>query len=52
MYRGIRVLYLFNRLRRILYYSNVHPIFGVIQAGVYRGSWRLDVRIMDVQSYL
>ena len=26
----------------------VHPIFGVIQAGVYRGGWRLDVRIMDV----
>ena len=26
----------------------VHPIFGVIQAGVYRGVWRLDVRIMDV----
>ncbi|WP_308262485.1 hypothetical protein [Prevotella sp.] len=26
----------------------VHPIFGVIQAGGYRGGWRLDVRIMDV----
>ncbi len=26
----------------------VHPIFGVIQAGVYRGGWHLDVRIMDV----
>ena len=26
----------------------VHPIFGVIQAGVYREGWRLDVRIMDV----
>ena len=26
----------------------VHPIFGVIQAGVYRGGWRLDVRIMNV----
>ena len=26
----------------------VHPIIGVIQAGVYRGGWRLDVRIMDV----
>ena len=24
----------------------VHPIFGVIQAGVYRGGWRLDVRII------
>ena len=24
----------------------VHSIFGVIQAGVYRGGWRLDVRII------
>ena len=35
----------------ILFYM-VHPIFGVIQAGVYRGGWCLDVRIMDVQFYL
>ena len=35
----------------ILFYM-VHPIFGVIQAGVYREGWCLDVRIMDVQFYL
>ena len=26
----------------------VHPIFGVIQSGVYRGGWYLDVGVMDV----
>ena len=28
--------------------NKVHSIFGVIQAGVYRGGWRLDVHIMNV----
>ena len=29
-------------------FFGVHPIFGVTQAGGYRGGWRLDVRIMNV----
>ena len=28
--------------------NKVHSIFGVIQAGGYRGGWRLDVHIMNV----
>ena len=28
--------------------KKVHLIFGVIQDGVYREAWRIDVRVMDV----